>query len=145
MRKKNVERTTINMMFLCEANVNVEKNSIVQIPDSHIELKADAENINIYKDGELFKTKIKNFKSLCSDILNGISTIDFWTSDFLEEIAKNNYCSQVKLSNAISSNVAQGYILEAIISFPNESEFYIKWNEERTKKGELYMRSFSNF
>ena len=144
MRKK-IERTTTNMMFLCEANVNIENEALVKLPDSKIELKVDKKSVRIYKDGEPLDTNIVDFKSMYSEMVNGLSTIDFWTSDFLKEIAENQYYSKVSLSNAISSVGKRGYILETIISFPKESKFYIKWNEERTRKGEVYMRSLTNF
>lgn len=144
MRKK-IERTTTNMMFLCEANVNIENETLVKLPDSNIELKVNKRSVKIYKDGEPIDTKIVDFRSLYAEMVNGLTTIDFWTSDFLKEIAENQYCSKISLSNAISSNGKKGYILEAIVSFPRESDFYIKWNKERTRKGEVYMRSLTNF
>lgn len=141
---RNKEKTTTNLMFLCKSKVNIPENSLVALPESKIEIKTTDENISILKNGEVMKTKIVDFKSIYADMVAGLSTIDFWTDEFLKDIAENNYCSNLSLSNAISVNGTSGYVLEAVVSFPRESEFYVKWNKERTRKGELFMRSLSN-
>lgn len=144
MRKNISNNTTINMMFLCESKINIQENSIVTLPKSNIEVKFDGKNLKIYKDETTLKTKIVDFKNLCAEMIGDLNTLDFWTKEFLEDITKEEYISCLTLSNAISSNGKTGYILEAIVSFPKNSEFYIKWNNERKRKGELFMRRLSN-
>lgn len=45
------------------------------------------------KNGEPMNTKIVDFKSIYSEMISGLTTIDFWSDDFLKDIAENNYCS----------------------------------------------------
>lgn len=147
MRKKNKERenTTTNMMFLCEANVNVANGTIVKLPASIVDLKLENNEVKVYRDETPLNAKVVDFGSLYADMVDDLSTVDFWNGEFLKEIAEKEYHSRLTLSNAISSNGKKGYVLEAVISFPNDSDFYIKWNEERARKGRLYMQSLSNF
>lgn len=141
--RKEYQTITTNMMFLCESKINIPENSIVELYDTKIELEYK-DGLKIYKDDNLIETNIVDFKNICSEMISNLHTLDFWTKEFLERITKEKYILNLSLSNAISSNGRTGYILETIVSFPRNSEFHKIWNDERKRKGELFMRRMSN-
>lgn len=134
---------TTNMYFLCEANINVEKGSVKKIPSKKTIISIQDGMLAIVKDGRTLKGDIKDFKSY-GIIASDFATIDFWSENFLKEIVKKNLISDVKIENAIAGNDFKGYILETTISFEKDSPFRKKWDDERKKKGEIFMHSLSN-
>lgn len=134
---------TTNMYFLCEANINIEKGTVKNISSKKTEVSIEDGILTIKKDGRTLKGNIKDFKGY-GILAEDFATIDFWSESFLKEILKKNLLTSAKIENAISGNGCKGYVLEATISFKENSSFFTKWNEERKKKGEIFMESLSN-
>lgn len=133
---------TINLLFfLNDKSIEVSKDSIKEITEFEIDeiefMKNSKTSIRLKKNNGIdYFCDVMDF-CLNKEIQN-FNLLDFFSLTFLKEAYNNRYISKNKVSKIISFNCFKGYIMESIISFPDESEFNEKYNNEMTKKSELY-------
>ena len=135
---------TTNMCFLMTGSPTVEENHIKEMKPQKIKVKIFNNEVIIYKNGDLTSGKIDTFGTNYYEVLDDIMSTDFWSEEIIKEAIKADVIKNIELTSAINASGKKGYILEAILSFNKNSNFYKIWNDERKKKGEAFLISIAN-
>lgn len=128
---------TINLLFFLENPVELNKECVKSITEFEANIKIIGDNVIVSKkNGLSFLTHILDFKKNIT--IDDFSTLDFFPKNFLKEALLRHYIKKNIISKEIKVEENTGYIMESIISFPEESDYWKKYNEIMQEKAEIY-------
>lgn len=128
---------TINLLFFLENPVELNKECVKSITEFEANIKIIGDNVIVSKkNGLSFLTHILDFKKNIT--IDDFSTLDFFPKNFLKEALLRHYIKKNIISKEIKVEENTGYIMESIISFPEESDYWEKYNEIMQEKAEIY-------